>query len=187
VYNFRFHPYFSTDSAEAAHRIVASTPPADEDPVLPEEFLTFEFLQNAKSQQPKSGSSINLNAYPSTLDSRSNGSPAFIPKPFWKTYRLYLSLLGALLPFLGLSYFLIYFVLFEVGFVTYYGQIPVPPSTPNIIFTLVMVMGLKEQDVNKIKIAMRVGKWIFKDLCVFMISNIIPQLVVHLLYQGQII
>ena len=150
------------------------------EPVLPEEYLTREFLSNAQ-EQSRIGNGTGRNSSPGSRANSSNSpqEPLMGSRHLWR-HRLYLSILGACLPFLGLNYFLLYFILWEVAMVGVSRGIPFPPSQPNMFLTLVMVLGLKDEDVQRLKFAIRVAKWLCTDFCFFFMSVVIPQIGINL-------
>jgi hypothetical protein len=154
-----------------------------DEPVLPEEVLTLEYLSSAQSRaNGTNGSWSSSSLTPPTTNNGGDGGPTsrISETQLWR-HRAFLSILGACLPLLGLNYFLLYFLLWEVGMVGLSRGIPYPPTQPNLILTLVMVMGLKEEDARRLKLLLRVSKWLSVDLTFFFISVLVPQLGLRLL------
>jgi len=98
--------------------------------------------------------------------------------PVW-IHRLILCALGIFLPLLDLNYFLVYFSLWELIVWKGFGGLQQKPSAPNLLITLILVMGLRERQVSRIQMIIRLAASLWFDFCVLFMSSAISQIVLY--------
>jgi len=96
--------------------------------------------------------------------------------PVW-IHQLILCVLGIILPVLDLNYFLIYFLAWELTVWKVFKGLKEKPAPPNLLITLILVMGLTEQQIVKCQRLIRVITFLWADFCLFFMSTALSQII----------
>jgi len=96
--------------------------------------------------------------------------------PLW-IHQLVLCVLGIILPVLDLNYFLIYFLAWQLTVWKVFNGIKEKPAPPNLLVTLILVMGLTEQQIVKCQRLIRVLTFLWADFCLFFMSTALSQII----------